>query len=131
MKELVNPPAFVRFAERAISAHPEDEKFKLAAVIIQKNRRISVGINYQFKTHPSCREFDPHKTVHAEINAIIRTVNKSQLKGATVVVYRQDNHGNPAMARPCHMCEKFLRKYGIVKMIYTNAKGTWSEEIIG
>lgn len=128
--ELLTPPNFVRFAKQAVSAHPSGEKFKLAAVIIQKNCRIAVGINYRYKTHPSCREFDPHKTVHAEINAIMRTVNKDKLKGSTIVVYRQDNHGNSAMARPCDMCEKMLRKYGVKKMIYTNNNGTWTEEII-
>lgn len=128
--ELLYPPKFVRFAKRAIVHHSLEEKFKMACVIVQRKKMISLGINYRNKTHPVAKKFDPHKTMHAEIHAITRAVNKEQLIGSTVVVYRQDNNGNQAMARPCMMCQKVLKHYGIKYMLYTNDKGTWTLESV-
>ena len=128
--QLLTVPSFARHVKKAAQKNMNHGSYKFAALIVQKGRVISIGLNYQFKTHPMIQLVHKHKTVHAELNAIVRTVNKDLLKGSTIVVYREDRFGNAAMSRPCVTCQYFLNQYGIKKMVYTNEEGSWVEEIL-
>lgn len=127
MTKAVASPTFERLLKKAVikSAH---DVYKYSAMLIKGNRVISVGVNHRTKTHPISTEINPHHTIHAEVNAVVRAVNKNLLVGATIVVYREDKFGNTLMARPCETCQKLLKSYGIKKMIYTNQNGTWVME---
>ena len=124
----MNLPNYFRLAKKASlnSVHI----IKLGACILSKNRVISVGFNQRFKTNPFIRKFDPHKTIHAEMSAIFRIKNKSLLKGATMVVYREKNEDKSiGMAKPCPVCQEIMKHYGFEKMIYTTDFG-YMEEMI-
>lgn len=124
-------PHYLKRAREAslISDHPQH---KLGAVIMQKNKVIAAGFNYLHKTHPAIRTIGKNedKTLHAEMVCILKIKNKDILRGATIAVYRQKKNGSFGMSRPCPVCYKFLRYYGIKKVIYTTDSGGIEEEII-
>lgn len=100
-------------------------KFRLGAVVIRKGRAIGAGYNKMQKTHPINKRFsntDFDCGVHAEIDACIG-LDADALNGSTVLVYRVLRNGDPALARPCSMCRKYLTQVGISKVIYTCADG--------
>lgn len=128
-------PKIFKWAQIAqkMSTH---SKFKLGAVIVKNSKVISKGFNREGKTHPllvkekqSFYDSKPYlvENIHAEFHAIMRTVNKSDLKGSTIIVFRCTSDGTLALARPCNSCQLFLKKFGIKKMIYTTSEG-WNEE---
>lgn len=124
-------PKFLKRAREARlqSDHPQH---KLGAVLVQKNRIISVGANFIQKTHPITKAHDKtgFKTLHAEVNCLLKLKkNKEKLYGATIIVYRQNKQGQLSMARPCEMCRSILKSFGISKMIYT-VNGGWKEECL-
>ena len=108
-------------AKRA-SERSDHEIFRLGAVIFNKNRILSVGFNHKFKTHPIIQTLggDFHKTLHAEIHAIIQVKNKAILRGSSIFVYRSNKDGFLAIAKPCPCCQKIIKHYGIKDIIYTN-----------
>lgn len=69
------------------------------------------------------------KTIHAELAAIIQCKNKSKLKGATIVVYREKKNGELGMAKPCLICQKILKDFGFKNMMYTTEAG-WTKEAV-
>ena len=99
---------------------------KIGAVIVKKNRVISVGYNKPRKTHPKSKH--PFSTIHAELDAILG-VSRKDLKDATIYVYREYKNGNPALARPCKYCWMHLEEVGIKKVYYT-CSGGWKMEKI-
>ena len=101
---------------------------KMGAVFVRKNHIISSGCNFLTKTHPFVRRLDPHKTMHAEVDAIFKLKNKDQLKGSSVFIYRENVFG-PAIARPCPICMQILKIFGIRKAYYT-VNGQWAMEKI-
>jgi deoxycytidylate deaminase len=112
--------------ERLKSDHPT---FKLSACIVLKKTILSIGHNYLTKTHPMIRKYDPYKTLHAELDAIIKVKNKEQLRGATIYIYREDRQGKKALAKPCPVCQKIIKAFGIKKMEYTTINGWYSEKV--
>jgi tRNA(Arg) A34 adenosine deaminase TadA len=111
---------------RLMSDHPQHQ---LGAVIIQKNKIISFGANYIQKTHPAIRFIgkNEHKTLHAEMVCILKIKNKDILKGATIAVYREKKDGSFGLSKPCSICYRFLKYYGIKKVIYTTEDGVVEE----
>lgn len=92
---------------------------KLGAVIVKKNRVVSIGYNKPHKTHP--RSNTRFKTVHAEFDAILAS-NKEDLKGATIYVLRVAKSGlNLAKPFPC--CMDLIKMVGIKKIIYSTREG--------
>lgn len=116
-----------RFFElaRTVSEKSEHPQHKIGAVVVQKNRAVSIGFN-QLKTHS--KSLHEWKSIHAEFHAILG-VPKRDLEGATIYVYREHKTGQPAMSRPCPSCLKTLRLAGIKKVCYTDY-GSFKEEIL-
>lgn len=96
---------------------------RLGAVIVKKNKVISVGYNKPHKTHP--RSNTKYKTIHAELDAILGC-EKEDLKGATIYVLRDASAG-VNLAKPCPCCMELIQMVGIKKVVYSTAKGV--EEI--
>lgn len=96
---------------------------RLGAVIVKKNRVISIGYNKPHKTHPKSNT--KFKTIHAEFDAILGC-EKDDLRGATIYVLRDANAGIN-LARPCACCMELIKMVGIKKVIYTTLEGV--EEI--
>lgn len=95
-------------------------KYKMGAVIVNK-KPVSVGCNLT-KSHPTYANGEESFSIHAEIKAII-SCPRSKLQGAEIWVYREDKEGNPAMAKPCLICQKYIIEAGIKKVYYTTEKG--------
>jgi deoxycytidylate deaminase len=100
------------------------KRFSVSAVIYDKRGRVlSVGKNSYVKTHPiqaehARRAGEPHKIyLHAEIDAIIRCANLK--KAHKIVVFRFDENGSPANARPCCICEGAIKEAGIKNIEHT------------
>lgn len=112
---------------KKIAQKADHDSFQIGAMIMQKNMPLSVGFNMQKKTHPKMKQYHEHKTVHAELAAILKVRHKHNLKGATMVVFRQTKDGKLANSRPCDCCQQILKEYGFKKIIYTINDG-WREE---
>jgi len=85
----------------------------IAAFIYDKRGRvISIGQNSYIKTHPlqarhANKVGEEHKIfLHAEIAAISKC--KDLTKAHRLVIIRYDRHGNPAMAKPCKVCQSAI-----------------------
>lgn len=94
---------------------------KVGACIVFDDKSISCAANNVMKSHPVVSNLDPNRFLHAEIAAALRKrwVFKNSIPGGAVYVYREFQSGLPALAKPCEMCEKFLKHIGIRKFVYT------------
>lgn len=109
--------------ERLKSDH---HQHALSAVVLYKGVPLAFGFNKLVKTHPITRKYDRHKTIHAEISAVLKVRHHALLSKCTLVVYREDRHGNPAMAMPCSVCHQILKELGIKKVTYSTPEG-WKD----
>lgn len=98
-------------------SYKSDYHHKLGAVIVNKNKIVGLGFNKPSKTHP--KSTHPHKTVHAELDAVLDT-ERQHLEGSTIYIYREHKDGNPAEAKPCNHCQKLIKLVGIKKVYYTS-----------
>ncbi len=102
------------FAERSI---------KHGAIVADRNRIISYGVN-RLKTHPVMKQYGNHTcTVHAELSAIIRAGN---VKGLTLYSAR-DIKGEFGNSKPCMHCMKLIIESGIKTVVYFQ-DGTFTKE---
>ena len=112
------------------SSFSDFPKIKIGAVIICKNKVLSVGWNVRKETpmqkkFNEYRNFDPEKNLnsaHAEMIALDRLI-KSQIEvdysKCSIFIYREHKNGDLALARPCPACEAALRSIGIRDIYYT------------
>ena len=108
-----------RFAKVALELAGEathDVTHQLCALVVSKNRVLSVGYN-QPKTHPISVDTKMQQ-LHAEMDAILRCA-ESDVGGAEVVVARVKPSGKPGLARPCRVCEGILKRFGVRRVFYT------------
>lgn len=104
-------------------ANPTD-LYRMAAIIAKKNRILGQGMNSR-KTHPLQYAFSQSHlkiALHAEVSAIIdalRNNDKEELKGATIYVARVLKNGSRAKAKPCPICERAIKAYGIEAVHWT------------
>lgn len=108
---------------RKLSDH---HQYKISAVVLHKGVPLAFGFNKLTKTHPLTKKYDKNKTLHAEMVAILKVRYHKLLPKCTVVVYREDRHGKPAMAKPCYMCQQVLNDLGIKKVTYSTPQG-WKD----
>ena len=96
------------------------KQHKIGAVLVKKNRILSIGFNKPLKTHPLSTA--SYQTVHAELDAILNA-NKKDVEGATIYVYREDFYGNIKIAKPCEHCERLLKLFKIKEVCFTVNNG--------
>ena len=108
----------------------------IGAVVVHKHKVISKGCNSGRKTHKIQAELNKKRfsedsagMLHAEVAALLPVVNKVDLTGATIYVYRENMLGDIAMCRPCKGCMSFIRACGIKKIYYTTPDG-YAEEYL-
>lgn len=89
------------------------KKYLITAIIYDKRGRVlSIGRNSYTKTHPL--QFKYAKKVgtrdkiyiHAELDAVLKCPNLE--RAHKIVVFRYDNDGNEANAKPCAVCQEML-----------------------
>ena len=128
---------FLKLALRRIDGEEYSDhiQHRHAAVIVKAGRVLSIGRNRN-KTHPDSVGVDDDgevftKTIHAEMDAILRVKNKSHLKGATIYVARKGRNEKAGMSCPCKMCQKLISKHGLKKAVFTTEYGTGTLEFDG
>lgn len=128
LSELTNATSAMKKACE-MSRQSDHHQSKIGAVILLKKRSLKWGHNRDLKSHPYLKKFGFHynQSIHAEMAAIFKVKNKENLKGATIVVYRENKKGELAMSRPCEICQRLLREHGFKKMIYTTENGIVEE----
>jgi deoxycytidylate deaminase len=107
---------FAKIAVELAGALDQDITHQLCALVVSKNRVLSVGYN-QPKTHPISKDTTMQQ-LHAEMHAMIRCADKDLL-GADVIVARTRPSGKPGLAKPCEVCEGILRRFGVRRVFYT------------
>lgn len=86
------------------------ETFRLGAVVVRRRTIVSKGHN---RNHNRCGL----SSIHAEMDALWKA---RSVKRATVVVVRVRKDGvTLACSKPCHACEKALKRARVLKVIYT------------
>lgn len=104
---------------------------KIAAVITDGSEIISTGIN-QKKTHPYQAKFAKNPEaiyLHAEIDAIVSALRKTDIKGCTMIVSRMKYVSSEDMSytlgnsKPCLGCAAALQHVGISRLIYSTDDG--------
>lgn len=110
---------------KKLSEKSTHHKYKHGAVLMRKNRVLSIGFN-QNKTHS--RSLHAFKHIHAETDALLSTKVKD-LSDAVMYIYREDKDGNPALSRPCSSCLRSLKNAGIKKIYYSIDNGYLEENI--
>lgn len=94
-----------------------------ATVCDKKGRVLATGKNSYIKSHPEQARVAkqcglPEKIyVHAEALAIIRALKVG--KPYSIFVERYFKNGEPALAKPCPVCERFIQEAGIKLVQYT------------
>ena len=110
----------------AVAAHRDiDCYYQLCALVVKKNRVLSVGYNNP-KTHPRASR-TKMKQLHAEIDAIIRCDDPM---GAELIVVRARRDHMIGMAKPCVACEAMIRQVGIKKVYYTTYCPDWNFPLV-
>jgi deoxycytidylate deaminase len=114
---------FFNLARKAstYSDHPDHQH---GAVIVKRNRVISIGYN-KYKTSP--RSNHPHSHIHSELDAILKA--NINLSGCSIYIYRENKHGQPAISRPCPSCQALLKSLGITTWHYSDAGGYKEEKV--
>lgn len=113
-------------------AQNSQEHYKVAAIIVHRNKVVSVGINSR-KTDPFQAKFNKHYNPlkihkHAEIAAIkqsIRHLGDGDYRRATIYVARikridyTKNGWAWGLAKPCEGCQGAIDEFEIGRIVYT------------
>jgi glucuronate isomerase len=98
----------------------------IAKCFDRKGNQLSFGTNNYRKTHPMMQHFAkiaglPEKEyLHAEIQALLRVKDKQVYR---LTVERYDSEGNPALAKPCAVCQEAIKAFGVSVVEYTDSTG--------
>jgi deoxycytidylate deaminase len=102
--------------------------YKLGAALFNGSRLVSVGFNVYGKTHPSSRERNFDKNLHAEHAALIKRQHYDGDAGLVLYVYRENRTGRPVCSRPCSNCSSLARLGGVGRIRFVNEDGQFVEE---
>lgn len=119
----MNLPKILSIAKDASKLSDHHSHSIGCAVFDRKGRVLAIGCNKLHHTHPFLRRYNKHKTMHAETNAIFSIRHKHDLKGTSILVYRETKDGELAMAKPCEMCISIIKLFGIKRIFYTSEHG--------
>lgn len=94
----------------------------VGAVLLRKNKVIATATNHDCKTHPIQAKWAERVGLsekiylHAEISAMI----KAREEADKIVVVRLGGHSGNELrqARPCPICEAYIRQTSIIKHVY-------------
>jgi len=102
-------------------------KKKVGAVLLNKNKVVTTGVNKDYKTHPLQAHFaelaglGEKIYLHAEISALV----KCKTDADTIIVARLGGHSQNEIrnAQPCKICQLALQEAGITNAYYTTDEG--------
>ncbi len=126
---------FIRLAEQNLRCHNYDSKqdFRLSAVIVRGGNVVSTGFNKHntnsFVEHYTDIARGPRSyclSTHAEMDAVLKGRERTNLRGCKIFVCRVRNDNNSlGMARPCVICQHVLYNYGIKRAYYSIDNNTY------
>ena len=91
------------------------------AIITKRNKVLAIAHNSVGSRSRGCGY--SHQTIHAERAVVKNLGDTSQLRGATLIVYRFNSLNQLRDSKPCPDCHMFLEKcmkeYGLRKVIYS------------
>lgn len=94
---------------QAMTSKSEHPRFHHGSVVVMRNTIIGKGSNYGF--------------IHAEVSSLLNCENvsksKSFLDQLVVFVCRVNSQGLFMNSKPCYGCQRFMKRMGINKVIYT------------
>lgn len=108
------------------------QRIFMVAIIMKGGNILSIGYNdynrlqYSFKKE---NKYNNSAGLHAEMSAI-KKCSKTQLKGATIMVWGVSKAGNFILTRPCESCRNAIKKVEIKKIIYFDKKNNKNIEKI-
>lgn len=91
-------------------------KHAMGAVLVRKNRVISVGSN-QNKSHPKSPH--PYKSIHCEFSAILNS-KLDDFNNCSIYITRVTPGGKLGLSYPCAHCLKMLKSLNISTVYYTD-----------
>lgn len=102
-------------------AHKSISRYRLGAVIAHRGRVVNTGFNKMNRTHPIMKRYNPWGEdstpgIHAEVDSALG-VDAKDLVGAEMYVGRILKNGDPALAKPCQLCQNFIQAVGI-RVVY-------------
>lgn len=112
----------------AIKDNPHQySRCKHACVLTYNNVIISSGTNINLK-NDFTKCYNNLKALHAEPVAIMRA-----MKHHSRIIHKCDlwvcrNNENSKTSKPCPMCQKIIKSFGIKRIHYTQENGEWVEE---
>lgn len=107
-------------------------KQRHACVLTYDNVIISSGVNVNLKNEFTKR-YNNLKGLHAEAVAIMRATHKHYniINKCELWVCRVDRSGSSNMlSRPCPMCTKIIKTFGIKIIHYSLDDGTWFTDFV-
>lgn len=103
------------------------KRFSIVATVYDKRgRKLTEGTNSYTRTHPLQAKFavqvglDDKIYLHAEISALSK-LKKGQ-KPYRIVVERYKENGDPAIAKPCRVCQAAIESHGITLVMFTGGE---------
>lgn len=103
------------------------DRCRHACLLTYKDAILAEGINSNCKSDFMLK-YDPNKAIHAEAIAIFRA-----LKHHSRVIHKCElwvcrNNLHSKQSKPCPVCQKIIKQFGIKTIHYTNEDGSWTEE---
>lgn len=104
---------------------------KLGAALFAGSRLVSIGFNSYSKSKPT-NVFNEHgktycKSIHAEQSALLKYkrhyTNNNGSSKLTLYVVRYTSNGFKGCSKPCSMCQKFMKDFGIDEVVYFDLDG--------
>ena len=103
-------------------------KYHIGAILVYKNRVISVGWNVR-KENPLQKKYNEYRgfnvdtaknCLHAEMMCIVKAKKLDvDWSKVSIFVYREFKNGKLALAKPCPACMQAIKDIGIKNIYYT------------
>lgn len=118
-----------------INSENNENKYVLGSVIFKGGKILGRGINeYNRTSFLKCNNFP---SIHAEMSCIMDYCNRSKVKfnfnyykknknlfkNMNLMVIRISKNGEFVLSKPCIMCFKIIKYFGIKKIYYVNELG--------
>jgi deoxycytidylate deaminase len=105
---------------------------RMGAVLVNGKNVVSRGYNMFTKSHPEFQDIDEEgedflRNSHAELMALVRRKHHD-VNNLTMYVWRSLDDGTPANSRPCRICMKLIKEFGVKRVRFIDDSGNFVEE---
>ena len=107
--------------------YPDQKKH--FSFIFDNNKLINIGINNYNTNNKFIYSLNYGvKKLHSEVAAVYKyRRNLEKLKGTILVNVRVNYKGEFKMAKPCEICQQWIKLIGFKKIYYTDWNGNWNK----